>query len=185
MEKKQIIVYASYAFIAILVIFLLAQIIIFKNSARYARYELGVAAREHNSSICDKYYNYEQIIDNQIGNHINETAKELDGNPFADLAYAMVGNMRPVLIAQLKSSVKDSFENNNLPKENKLCLMWQSYRNTSGHSFVKVDKINKNKELYTNCPFENNGCMQFTWEKVNNAWQIVEVNQISIQEATK
>ena len=158
---------ALIALAAILMIVLFFQFISWCSSARYARFVLCNAADRKDSSLCDKYWDYEKVIDNQLRSSLGEVEDGLGG-----LAYAMAANMRPMLIAQFEAGVKESYEEYDGKKGNIFVNFWNSFTNQSAHGITKVKKINKNKENFFICDFDDSGCRMFTWEKVDKKWKI-------------
>ena len=92
--------------ILIIICLIVSTIISFKNSYKYCRYEMRLALQKHDSSIIEKYYNFESIVDNAM----NQSLQEIGDNPFAGLGVAMFANIRPTLIQNLKINVEKSFE---------------------------------------------------------------------------
>ncbi len=160
--KKALIALAS-----VLVIVLFFQFISWRTSARYARFDLANAGDRRDSSVCDKYWDYEKVIDNQLRSSLGDVNDGLGG-----LAYAMAANMRPMLIAQFEAWVKEGYEEDDGKKGNIFVNFWNSFTNQSAHGITKVKKINKNKENFFVCPLEESGCIMSTWEKVDKKWKI-------------
>ncbi len=150
----------------LLVLVLLCQFISWRTSARYARFDLDNAADRRDSSVCDKYWDYEKVIDNQLRSSLGDVSDGLGG-----LAYAMAANMRPMLIAQLQAGVKECYEQER-DKSNIFVKFWYNFTNQSPSSAIKVNKINKNKENVFICDFDDSGCRMFTWEKIDKKWKI-------------
>lgn len=160
--KKALIVLVS-----ILVIVLFFQFISWRTSARYARFDLDNALDRKDSSVCDIYWDYEKVIDNQLRSSFEDVS---DG--FGGLAYAMAASMRPMLISQLQANVKESYEQGDSTKAYIFTNFWYNFINESPNSAIKVNKINKNKENFFICDFEGSGCRMFTWEKIDKKWKI-------------
>lgn len=153
---------------ALLVFILLCQLIAWRTSARYARFDYANGVARHDSSICDKYWDFEKVIDNNIKNSFGNVESGLDG-----LAFAMVANMRPMLISNFESEVKAVIEEkDDSPKQNIFIRFWNTYTNQASNSATKLNKINKNKEDYYICSFDGSGCTLFTWEKIDRKWKI-------------
>lgn len=160
--KKALIALAS-----ILVIVLFFQFISWRVSPSYARFDLDNAVDRKDSSVCDKYWDYEKVIDNQLRSSLGDISDGLGG-----LAYAMAANMRPMLISQLQADVKDCYEQGRDRKSNIFINFWYNFTNQNPNSAIKVKKINKNKENFFICDFDDSGCRMFTWEKVDKKWKI-------------
>jgi hypothetical protein len=155
----------ALAFILVIVLFL--QFISWRTSARYSRFVLANAGDERNSSVCDKYWDFEKVIDNNLRESLGDANDDLNS-----LAYVMAANMRPMLIAQFEAGVKESYEKDNGKKGNVFVNFWNSFTNKSKYGITKVEKINKNKENYFVCPLEESGCVMTTWEKSDKKWKI-------------
>jgi len=183
MEKlKKYWKHLAIAVLSVLVVSIIVEFISWKGSARYARFEIGNAIAKKDSSICDKYWDFEKIVDYQI----NKSLSEVSDDPFEGLAYAMVVNMRPMLIARLESETKKSIEEDEAPKTNIFKNFWNSYTNKSKESFKKVITINKNKEKFYTCPYELKDCIIFTWERNDKKWKIVGIEyNIPVEEVKK
>ena len=156
----------------LLVLVLLCQFITWRNSARYARFDYANGVARHDSSICDKYWDFEKVVDNNISNSFGDI-----NNGFEGLAFAMVANMRPMLIANFEKEVKEVIEDeddDDSPKQNIFIRFLNSYTNKVSNCATKLNKINKNKENFYVCSFDGSGCTLFTWEKVDKKWKITK-----------
>lgn len=153
---------------ALLVLVLLCQFIAWRTSARYARFDYANGIARHDSSICDKYWDFEKVVDNHINNSFGDVNDGFEG-----LAFAMIANMRPMLIANFEKEVKEAIEeDDNNPKQNIFIRFWNTYTNQVSNCTTKLNKINKNKENFYVCSFDGSGCTLFTWEKVDKKWKI-------------
>lgn len=187
MKKKSIIILA----VSLILLFILSTFIWlfvdFKNSVRYARYEMLIAQKNKDSSVVEKYYDVEEIVDSMINDHIKETADD----PYSALGAAMVTNMRPALIKKVKSDLEESAESENLDTEkmSNWKIFWYSFNDKSFFSgkIYKPEYFGKNKVKVLTGIVTLDTCNEFTWKKQNKQWKIVEIKQVKnpYEEAVK
>lgn len=173
--------FAVAGIIILILLFVLCAFVSWKKSPRFARFEIAMAYRNNDTTIAEKYYDYEKIVDK----YISEIMEDAQNDPFGGLAVAMVANLRPTLINQLKNSVEEGIEQDKeFKKRSIIDIFWRSYNVEPSDAIAKVEKINKKKEIYYTCPFKESGCIKFTWEKGEKNWQITEmsINPIPVQE---
>ena len=164
--------------LAIIAILLIILVINFKNSAAYARFELAVAAQNKDSSICDKYYDYDKIVDSYIMDYY----KQIEDNPFAGWGYSMMENMRPAMVKRFKAEITASFEEGVPKKVNVVNLLYRNIFNEPNTGLVKVEKFGNKKEKFYKCIENKNYCSIYVWEKIDKIWKVTGISLINPEE---
>ena len=163
---KQILGVLVFIFVASLIVL----VINYKNSAKFARLELAIAAQNNDASMCKKYYDFDKIIDS----YILEYYKKIDDNPFAGWGYSIIENMRPVLVSKLKADIISTCENTVSKKVNIFTLLYRNIFDKSDLYVIKVKKFGNKKEKFYKCTKDYSNCSEFVWEKVDKEWKITD-----------
>lgn len=174
MDKKKLAI--SLSVLTLLIIIILSSIFIaFRQSVRYAIFQLTLAQKYQDSQTALKYYDIEQIADNVIADITDELAN--DDNPFAGLGISMINNMKDSLIAKYRKDITEQYETEDaeLKSLNNFVILYYTISDKPiKASKITFKEISKNKVIQTFAYTEGTS-MSRTWVKNNNQWKIIEI----------
>lgn len=174
MNKKKLIIFLSVFILLIIGVFS-SIYITFRQSVRYAIYQLALAQKYQDSQTALKYYDIEQIADNVIADITDELAN--DDNPFAGLGISMINNMKDSLIAKYRKDITEQYETEypELEALNNFVILYYTISDKPIlASKITFKEISKNKVIQT-FAYTEGASMSRTWAKNDNQWKIIEL----------
>ncbi len=174
MNKKKLIITFVVIFV-LLIIVLISLYIGFRQSVRYAMYDLTLAQKYQDSQTALKYYDIEKIADNAIAEATEELVNE--DNPFAGLGIGILNNMKDSLVAKYRKDLTEEYESEQpqLKSLNNIVILYHTITDKPiAAATITFKKVSKNKVIQTFTNTEG-ASMSRTWVKDDRGWKIIEL----------
>lgn len=173
MNRKKLIISLSIVLFSVIVIFS-SLFIVFKQSVKYAAYQLFLAKKYQDSQLALQYFDLEKMTDAEIVQKTDELINS--GNPFATIGINMLNNMRDTLISKNRQSVIEVYEEENpeLKKINDIKILYciiteKPILNTR----IVFKKVSKNKVIQNYIHKDGSSSPGWIWIKENKRWRTI------------